>query len=239
MKVQKLLLTGTILLSLTFTACKKQAGLGGNSAITGKVMVNHYNQNFTILKNQEVAIDEYVYLVFDTMAGYGTRVRTSYDGTFEFTNLRKGKYTVYCYSMDTTKSSSNGYIAVKKDLEITENRSITDIGTLTIADNKAVGYATITGKIKEIDTQNNTQYYIGEQRVYIIYDNDINYTTSIKTNQNGEYAFYNLPVGTYTVYTYSKDVNNNYPGPTYAVEQQVTISTINEQKTIPDLVIYR
>ena len=236
MKTNFFLLT---LILLVFGSCRKSPGPGGNSAITGKVIVNHYNPDFSLLKSTEPAIDEYVYIIYNEGSGYGTRVKTAYDGTFEFTNLTKGDYQIYVYSMDTTRTSSNGYIPVIKNISVTKKKQVVDAGTIKIADNKVVGFAKIRGKVKEINTQNNTQYYVAEQRVYIVYDNEINYRTSIKTNFNGEYEFSDLPTGTYTIYAYSVDVNNQYPSNQYEVKQVINITSPNQVYEAPDIVIYK
>lgn len=83
-----------------------------------------------------------------------------------------------------------------------------------------------------------TSYYESGKEVYIIYDNEVNYDTYVRTNYNGEYQFDNLPVGTYKVYVYSKDVDNVSPNNEIPVIQNVTISSANQKDTLSDLVIY-
>lgn len=235
-----------LILTISFFSCSKESGFGGNSAIVGKIQIKHYNQDFSMDISTEPLLDEYVYLIFDDQPGYGTRVKTAYDGSFEINNLTVGKYQLYVYSKDSTPSSVNGIVAITKDIEITKKKEIVDAGTLTTIDNDVttspvvINYAsTITGKVKEIDIDTNEEYYIGDQRVYLIHGNDINYSTSIKTNYNGEYQFLNLQSGTYTLYTYSKDVFDDYPGPDYAVTLNTTINTNEEDIAVADLIIYR
>lgn len=235
-KLNSLLFFCTVLI---LAACKKEPGLGGNSTIYGKLNLKHYNHDFSIYKSEEPAIDQYVYIVFKNGSGYGDRVKTAYDGSFEFSNLRKGNYTIYAYSMDTSITSGNNEVAVVKDVSISKNRTSVDAGTIEVADNKPPGHSKVNGKVYQIDTGNNNQYYLGDARVYIIYDNDVNYTSSIKTNFNGEYVFDNLPFGHYTVYTYSKDVNNIYPNPNYPVSIEFDILDYNQKLVLPDLIIYK
>jgi hypothetical protein len=77
------------------------------------------------------AVDEYVYLVFDDDISYADRIRTSPTGEFEFQYLYPGKYSVYAYSNDSTFVSPTK-IAVTKEIEITENKQIVDVGQITI-----------------------------------------------------------------------------------------------------------
>ncbi len=228
-----------IVLNLLLFSCKKHSGIGGNSSIVGQLNVEHYNSDFSVLKYTEPAVDVYVYLVFGDQKGYGSRIRTMYDGSFEFNNLRVGEYTIYSYSMNKNQQGAGQLVSVLKRVKINKNKEIVDSGKLTISDNKAIGFSKITAKVKEVDTQTGSQYYKGEQRVYIIYDNDVNYTSSIKTNLNGEFSFTNLPKGTYTIYTYSKDVNNSYPGPNYPVSNIVEITDSAQNIMLPDFVIYK
>jgi hypothetical protein len=50
--------------------------------------------------------------------------------------LRPGKYTLYCYSKDTTGSSTvdPNKMVVLKEVEITEKKSTVDAGTFQIYD---------------------------------------------------------------------------------------------------------
>jgi hypothetical protein len=60
------------------------------------------------------------------------RVRTSFDGSFKFSELRKGKYRIFLYSEDTTASNRGNPVAVIRDVEVTENRSEKDLGLIRI-----------------------------------------------------------------------------------------------------------
>ncbi len=48
------------------------------------------------------APDEDVWIVYGNNVSPDERVRTNYDGEFEFQFLRPGEYTIYVYSRDTT-----------------------------------------------------------------------------------------------------------------------------------------
>jgi hypothetical protein len=63
---------------------------------------------------------------------YSDRIRTNYNGEYEFKYLRKGKYKIYIYSDDNTLQSESGQISIVKDVEITEKKQIVTIDRITI-----------------------------------------------------------------------------------------------------------
>ena len=94
-------------------SCKKEEGEGGTSSIIGQVKtfeLSHFdvpggNQSVDTLTHYFDA-DKEVYIVYgqdDNL--YDDSYNTSWDGSFEFKNLRKGNYTIFVYSdceADTT-----------------------------------------------------------------------------------------------------------------------------------------
>ena len=111
-----------ITLSAALFSCAKEAGDGGNSTIYGKITAYNYNAEFTELKGIYPAADEDVYLIYGDDRSYSQRVRTNYDGIYEFKYLRKGNYTIYAYSKDSTLTLPSGIYAVKLQVEITDNK---------------------------------------------------------------------------------------------------------------------
>lgn len=99
-----------LLLVMIFNACQKEPGIGGEASIKGRVYARHYNSTFTVLLSEYYVPDTYVYLVFGNQTNYGTRIKTNYDGEFEFNFLYPGDYTLYTYSIDSA-SIVNGGIA--------------------------------------------------------------------------------------------------------------------------------
>ena len=77
-----------------FTSCKKDAGTGGSSSLTGKVMVHDYNSTFTILEDEYYGQEVDVYIIYGDSKTYSDHIKTNYDGTFEFKYLQKGTYHV-------------------------------------------------------------------------------------------------------------------------------------------------
>jgi hypothetical protein len=122
-----------LLLTMVFIAsCEKDAGEGGSSSITGNVHTTDYNATFLIVQGEYPAADEDVYIIYGDETSYGDRVKTSYDGRFEFKYLREGKYTIYTYSDDTTLS---GKSVVSVAAEITKKKQTVDVGQIEIKKN--------------------------------------------------------------------------------------------------------
>lgn len=119
----------TLLLSVS--SCKKEAGSGGTSSIYGKVFAKNYNSTFTVLQEQYYAQDVDVYIIYGDDKSYSDRVRTSYDGTYEFKYLRKGIYHIYAYSIDSTLQT-NAFIPVIRDVEITKNQQENEASEIVI-----------------------------------------------------------------------------------------------------------
>jgi hypothetical protein len=120
MKKSHLILSVSLLLILALNSCKKDPGSGGTSSIYGKVFAKDYNSTFTVFLESYYAQDYDVYLIYGDDKTYGDKVKTSYDGTYEFKYLRKGTYHVYAYSKDSTLQT-NALIPVIEDVEITKN----------------------------------------------------------------------------------------------------------------------
>lgn len=115
-----------------FAGCQKGPGEGGNSSIKGTVWVRDFNANFTVLNGAYAGYDEEVYIIYGDDVSYGDRIRTNYNGEFEFKYLRPGKYTVYLYSKDSTMQSQSGDITIVKEVEIADKKSTAELPEITI-----------------------------------------------------------------------------------------------------------
>lgn len=129
--LKKLILLPALAL-LFFVSCKKQAGKGGDASISGTIAVKHYNSTFTEFISEYPGTDTYVYLIYDDDITYGQRIKTNYEGQFEFKYLYKGDYTVYLYSLDSTLTAPNGTVSVVRTLSIEERKGHIDLGTIQI-----------------------------------------------------------------------------------------------------------
>jgi len=129
-----------LLVGCTFLAsCSKEAGEGGNSSIRGRlekdirvVLSNPGTYQYTV-----EAADEDVYIVYGDHVSPDNRVKTNYDGEFEFLYLRPGKYRVYVFSKDTTGVSGvdPNHMVISQDVEITDKKQVLDLPVFTIYDN--------------------------------------------------------------------------------------------------------
>jgi len=117
---------------ITFSSCQKDPGIGGDASIKGSVFVKHYNSTFTQFISEYPGADVYVYLIFGDDISYGKRIKTTYDGQFEFKYLNKGDYTVYAYSFDSTLTVPGGTIPVIQKVTITDRKQTVNVGTINI-----------------------------------------------------------------------------------------------------------
>ena len=124
--------SGILVTLALFISCSKEPGDGGNSEIRGQVIERRYvlyPGNFV----ETALTDEDVFICYgDDDNTVDDRVRTSFDGSFKFSELRKGKYRIFLYSEDTTASNRGNPVAVIRDVEVTENRSEKDLGLIRI-----------------------------------------------------------------------------------------------------------
>lgn len=132
-KIPLLLLTFLVVLS----SCKKDAGEGGKASIKGFVWLKEYNGNFASLLAEREAFDVYVYIQYGDDVNYSDRIKTNYEGKFEFNYLRPGKYKIYTYSKDpsdTDNLNPDMMMAVVQDVEITEKKAVIELDTMVIFD---------------------------------------------------------------------------------------------------------
>jgi len=106
---------------MLFVSCSKEAGEGGNSTIYGTIIVHNYNSNYTQLNGIYNGADEEVHIIYGDDLSYSDRIRTNYNGVYEFKFLRPGDYTIYAYSEDSTLTLPSGKYAVIRQVKITSN----------------------------------------------------------------------------------------------------------------------
>jgi hypothetical protein len=106
-----------LVIPLMMTSCKKEPGPGGKSTLYGKVFVKDYNSTFTVLEETYYGPDIWVYIIYGDDRDYGDKIKTSYDGTWEFKYLRPGTYHVYAFSKDSTLQTL-APVAVIRDVDV-------------------------------------------------------------------------------------------------------------------------
>jgi hypothetical protein len=106
----------------------------GSAQITGRVfLINYYNSTSwpnLVVKDTSFAQEKEVYLKIGIAGVYDERIRTRYDGTFEFNGLIPGNYRVYLYSEDVTGATQ--YIVKSFDVEITGEFQLTELGDIYV-----------------------------------------------------------------------------------------------------------
>lgn len=118
-----------------FISCKKEAGEGGKASISGRLWLKEYNSNFSSLQLERDAYDEYIYIQYGEDISYGDRIKTTYDGRFEFKYLRPGKYKVFTYSKDPTDKDNvkpTVTMVVMNDVEIVGKKDKIELDTMVI-----------------------------------------------------------------------------------------------------------
>lgn len=126
--MKKLLLFTLSIVSLY--ACKKVEGEGGSSKIKGIVIEQKYNSLGNVIAEYP-APDQNVYIIYgDKSTFYDNDISTSYDGSFEFRYLQKGKYSVFVYEDCATCLS--GKKEKISTVEITKNNQVLTLDTIFI-----------------------------------------------------------------------------------------------------------
>jgi hypothetical protein len=195
-----ILLIGSMYLS---TSCDKTPGYGGNCGITGIVKVRKFNSDYSVLREETILANADVYIVFQNGQGYGDKVKTSYDGSFNFNHLVPGDYTLFVYSNDTTLVNSDP-IPITLAVKIAKNKQLVNAGVLKIADNSPIkGNASISGNIT--GHKLGASYTAIHEKVYLTDMLDSTNTNSSYTDYSGNYTFTSLPIGKYKIYVYSKN----------------------------------
>lgn len=214
---QYLIIILSIAVSALFSSCNNTEGYGGNSNVEGVLMIKYYNNNFTILQDIQPAIDEDIYINFGEEKNMGDDVATSFSGNFSFNYLIPGKYTLY-YMSDDTSGTKYDDINITKNIELIRGETLT-LDTLYTykALNWNDGHAEIHGTVKLINYTNESVYPNLEIKddgpvaaqdieIYIVYNNESNYSDRIRTQGDGSFSFPNLLKGHYRIYLYSENV---------------------------------
>lgn len=129
---KKLSIIILLFITLGFVACSKEEGEGGRASIRGHVYANDYNASFTQLLGSYYAPEEDVFIKYGDNEFYDDKVETDPNGLFEFKNLRKGNYTIYVYTKDSTGTVASGVTAIEVDAEITDKEEVVEMNDFII-----------------------------------------------------------------------------------------------------------
>lgn len=198
-----------------FGGCTKDEGYGGTASISGSLTEQIYNDDFSELIYEQKAIDEDIFIVFESNGIVSDKVTTSFDGQFEFEQLFPGNYQIYYYSEDPNSAYGED-IEVIIDVELEKNTNY-DLGELVKI--KSIDYddgsASIKGRVFLINYLNSSEYpnlivkdtsLAQDQDIFITYGNHVFHDDKIETTYDGTFLFQNLIKGNYKVFLYSKDI---------------------------------
>jgi hypothetical protein len=122
-----------VLIGLIITSCTKEEGEGGSGSIKGFVYEYKINAFSLDTTARYAAADQDVFIIYgndDTF--YDDNIKTSYDGSFVFPYLQKGKYTVFVYEDCPTSDCPSGKKEILRTIEITKKKQTVDLDTIDI-----------------------------------------------------------------------------------------------------------
>jgi hypothetical protein len=213
------------------SGCKKEEGTGGDCNIKGKVLLKVYDPEYKVLQKNVPAADENIYIIYGNDDFVSDKVTTSYDGSFEFEYLMPGNYKILAYTEDSSGNLGKK-ASVIREIKVEKSKTIT-VDTMYII--KSIGYndgyATISGKVRQINWAKDYFYRIDttfaqEREVYLTYGNHVVFDQRYRTGYNGVFTLQNLIVGDYTIYVYSEDI---YGAPNdHAIIYQFSVNALNQ-----------
>lgn len=264
MNKQNFLFPLALIAGLTiFSACKKDAGAGGTSSITGTVNGRIYSNTNGNEAEAEVTqitipdgavIEDGDYVLLNTPAGGG-----AYYLWFDWTGGvapdpgligRTGIPVAFNFTETNADVAENVLAALVANASADYTFSINnDVITLT---NKVLGDVTDADEVSAsilVDISNQGEGSIGgqssfvegpmvEERVYLVYGDDDFYSETVRTDENGKYQFRDLNRGDYRVYVFTDDTLNP-SGMKKRVEVSVVIDDKKQLVEAPSLFIVK
>lgn len=219
-----------------FYSCEVSEGVGGDATIKGHLILEQYNDDYSILVNTLPASDENVYIQYGDDEGVSDDVETGYDGYFEFSYLYEGDYTIYYYSKDSLDAlSPKKEILVQVSMAKGESKDLGELKTLeTLKFDE--GKAAIRGSVMEIYYTYNSVWpnmipedtlIATDLAVYLRYGTNEAYSERIRTQGDGSFYFDNLIPGAYSIYVFSEDIKGTKQQ--VAIEGTLTISANEDE----------
>ena len=202
------------LLGLLTVSCDKSEGLGGSGSISGVIMEQFYNDDYSMLISSAPAVDEEVFILFGSDKAPGDRVYTGTSGDFRFDYLYPGTCYLYYRSQDSDDAYEDQWTSLEVKLENGEKASLGKLDKKTTLDFDD-GAAVISGVVKKTKYDNDSRWpnlvveyidFAHEHEVYITYGNHTFYDERVRTQDDGRFEFRNLIPGEYRIFLYSEDV---------------------------------
>lgn len=230
----------SIFLAFTFLlSCTKQEGEGGTASIKGKVIVNLCSDDFSKIYATFPDEKRDVYIVYGDNDYFDDKAETSYDGSFKFDYLRKGKYQVFAYSDDESGLSASGKVPVIVDINIDKNGENVEVPTIEVYNQVSnyEGSSSIQGKLFAYDWNSELtilkdSFYLKNEYVYIARRGDLYYFDRIRTFYDGSFVFPSLPMGEYEVFAFGRDFSQQDPQDEVAT---IIVTSITANKQVQDI----
>lgn len=227
-------------------SCKKDEGFGGNSAIKGRLVLKQYNNDYSLLIDSAPAKEQDIFIIFGNDPDIGDRVRTNFDGYFEFKFLREGKYTIYYYSEDPELLDFEQKKEMTYEVEVGK-KSTRDVGDLYSYERLDYndGNAVIKGRVRQINYRSNSRWplmfvedtvTVLEKEVYITYNNQLYYEDRIRTTFDGTFEFRGLIKGSYKIHVISEDIKGSSQD--VAIFKDTTIINAADTIDVGDIFIH-
>jgi hypothetical protein len=102
----------------------------GFAKVKGVIGGIYFSKNFTYIVGLDYAKDHDVFLYYDNNPTSENKVSTIYNGSYSYTNLIKGKYTLYTYSDNNDNSGIP--LVIKKNFEISSLNQVVQMDSITI-----------------------------------------------------------------------------------------------------------
>lgn len=215
------------------TSCKKEAGDGGTSAISGKVSGKMYSNNNNSEAEKEVtqiivpngsSIEDGDYILLNT-PNDGNQYYIWFkwnNGVQPDPNLsgRIGIQVVYTFNQSNSTVAAN--VASALNGAASADFTVSVSNDIIIITNKAFGEVPDADELSSnilIDVQNQGKSLtisggefvegpIVDERVYLVYGDDTFYSEDVRTDANGHYEFKGLNRGNYKIYALSNDTTS-------------------------------
>ena len=107
-------------------SCTIEEGEGGTSSIAGKIFVRDLDSD-GFLQDEFFGPEWPVYIVYGDDEIYSDRMDTHYDGSFRFSSLFPGNYTIFAYSKCFTCPGEFEVVKVEVSLDRGEDIFLDDI----------------------------------------------------------------------------------------------------------------
>lgn len=231
------------IVGLFAVSCEKSEGLGGDASITGIIMEQFYNDDYSQLMGSAAAVDEEVFILFGGDKVPGDKVSTGTTGEFRFDYLFPGSYKIYYRSQDSSFMNFEEWTTLEVNIERGQKANVGQLDKKSVLDYDD-GAAVISGVVKKIKYDNDSKWpqlvveYIDwahEHEVYITYGNHTFYDERVRTQDNGYFEFKNLIPGNYRIFMYSEDVTKVTEHE--VLEYNVTITDADEMIDLGEITI--